>query len=101
MNGKGSKRRPKRISDAEFADRWERIFGNKQKSTRREHLHAPQTIPSILLGALLLLSGCLQPRPNAGVEASMQFRASMEALRGEYGPARGAWDTYRGLTRGK
>lgn len=73
-------------------------------STRRDFLHA-LLLTSILLGALLFLSGCvgwrLPTNPNAGVEAEMQYRASMEGLRGEYGTARSAWDAYRGLTRAK
>ena len=52
----------------------------------------------LILCALVLSCGCafLPVNPKAGVEARMQYQASREALRGEYGPARGAWDLYRG-----
>jgi len=33
MNGKGSKQRPRKISQEDFAKRWDAIFNNNKKST--------------------------------------------------------------------
>jgi hypothetical protein len=103
MSGKGDKRRPKKITDEEFAARWARIFGSEFKKDTPRNLHALHRMTSILVGVLFLfLSGCasfLPVNPQAGVEAEMQYRASMEALRGEHGPARSSWNFYRGMKR--
>lgn len=34
MNGKGSKRRPKSVSQKTFDENWERIFGKKKKKAK-------------------------------------------------------------------
>ena len=46
MNGKGSKPRPLSISYQEFADNWENIFGQKDKSVPTDQQHTDtQTQP--------------------------------------------------------
>tara|TARA_B100000035_G_C20913526_1_gene515090 strand:- start:389 stop:598 length:210 start_codon:yes stop_codon:yes gene_type:complete len=38
IGGKGSDRRPKKVSDEQFQDNWERIFGKKEpKIKSRKH----------------------------------------------------------------
>ena len=38
IGGKGSDRRPKKVSDKQFQDNWERIFGKKEpKIKSRKH----------------------------------------------------------------
>ena len=40
IGGKGSDRRPKKVSDEQFQDNWERIFGNKNPiSNQQVRLH--------------------------------------------------------------
>jgi hypothetical protein len=42
MSGKGDKRRPMQISQEEFSDNWDRIFGNKtEKSDTSTRLAEP------------------------------------------------------------
>lgn len=96
MSGKGSKRRPKVISDDEFADRWERAFGRKKGTQGRPTTKPLSTPPFLLLLGALFLAGCtswnrLPPDGGrAAARAELQYRASLEALHGEYGPARAA-----------
>lgn len=35
MNGKGSKRRPQKVSKKKFDDNWDRIFGNKDNDEKK------------------------------------------------------------------
>jgi len=35
MSGKGSDQRPRQISDEQFADNWEKIFGKNQENAKK------------------------------------------------------------------
>lgn len=45
MNGKGSSRRPKLVSQEVFEKNWERIFGSKKKNNNKNHKNSYKPTP--------------------------------------------------------